>query len=637
MPVIKALFLLMSICITQTVTGNISCFQYDRGGCWDFGFESGVHSASACQKACTLRPQCEAFLYSPKTFKCHFCSETSAVWENNGIGGCNEGDNCVYGPVKCPHSTSSQSVSDILESSLLQAQYMCDVFVAQDNVFEHAINIDLLEPASFIHQIVKNRDVYGEELFSEAYGEAVENAIKILPTLQCARPCAGILKLQLESMVFWETLNGALAFPNDVSRAKLLDDFRVLMADNGFLSNDSLEAIYRVYDMLPYHLRPRSLEDASFVVQYIPGTFNCEWYDEGLVDFTNVTYSTSPALQWNVTSSQSFPIDTPMMPPPGDALLTSVKHDISTRFNEVVGSNPRLWSMLNFLYVRSKEGNHARHWLGTEGPEFFEKNPREILADQIGRQYMFSSSSQLGLAVSRWGSFNVDSIVSVMEGHKCDKIDKNLGDNITSRLSCRREALDNEACSGDFYMWDEVRKCSCCSASAHFIKDNDWSVHRYRTNEAPQVPTALPLSWWLLNVDILTDIETSTSTFYEYNSEGEVVPICVNVMRDDNGRIETIEVPGCGLLDFNYSIKDEFLVDAVTDNVLACRPLLTQNVCANLSKDIDQEVKPETPPKDKPETPQFSARLSGAREMSNSQSVIFAILLMGVVTFCDLR
>lgn len=601
---------------------NQPCFQTDRGGCWDLGSEDGVQTATACQHACLLRPQCEAFLYSPTDLKCNFCSATDASWANRD--GCPQGENCIYGPVKCPHSTSSLSVTGILESSVLKAKNMCDVSVSRGtaNIFQHALNTALLAPASSLHQIIKSRDEYDEEPFSEAYEQAVEDAIKILPLLTCSRPCSGILRLQLQSMVFFNTFSSTLVFPDDVAREKLLHDFKVMLADNNFLTEDSVHAIYRVYEMLPDHLRPNDLDDVTFAVQYFPNAYNCESYDENLVDFTNFTYTTSPSIQWNVTSTQSFPIDTPMMPIPGDTLLTAVQHEFSARFYEVVASNPRLASMLNFLYMTSVEGNHARHWLGKEGPEFFEKNPREILAIQIGRQYMFSSSSQLSLAVSRWGSFNIESSVSVLQGHKCDDIDMNLGDNITSRLACRREARNNKLCTGDFYMWDGVGQCSCCSADAQFIKDESWSVHKYRTNDAPQVPTSLPLSWWLLNVDILTDIDTATSTFYEYNDDGEVVPICVNVWRDDNGRIETIEVPGCGLLDFTYASDDEFLVDAVTDNALACRPVLSHTVCKSSSLEDDRT--------DNSKTRKPGQSASGYAPVLNAKLVILSALLLGI-------
>lgn len=543
------------------------------------------------------------------------------MWDNSDV--CSDGEACIYGPAKCFQSANSESVTDILQSSLLKAKNMCDFSMARSggsaNIFQKTLNTALLEPASSLHQIIKNRENYEEESFTEAYEQAVEDAIQLLPQLTCQRPCTGILKLQLQSMIFLNTFSSTAVFPTDTAREKLLHDFRVLLADNGFLTQDSVNAIYRVYEMLPNHLKPNHLEHTNFAVQYFPGTFNCESYDENLVDFTNVTYTTSPSIQLGVASTQYFPIDTPTMPPPGDTLSGAVQHEFSARFYEVAASNPRLLSMLNFLYTKSVEGNHTRYWLGKGSPEFFARNPREILAIQIGRQYMFSSSSQLSLAASRWGSYNVESSVSVLQGHKCEEIDVNLGDNITSRLACRREARNNEYCKGDFYMWDEESECSCCSANAQFIEDEAWTVHKYRTNDAPQVPTALPLSWWLLNVDILTNIHTSTSTFYEYNSKGEVVPICVNVWRDDNGRIETIEVPGCGLLDFTYASDDEFLVDTVTDNVLACHPVLSQTVCKGSSEGNGRggQTKPE-------------GRTSWATSAFNTNLAILAAVLSGV-------
>ncbi|KAL3937407.1 MAG: hypothetical protein SGBAC_007477 [Bacillariaceae sp.] len=163
---------------------------------------------------------------------------------------------------------------------------MCDVSVSRGtaNIFQHALNTALLAPASSLHQIIKSRDEYDEESFSEAYEQAVEDAIKILPLLACSRPCSGILRLQLQSMVFLNTFSSTLVFPDDVAREKLLHDFKVMLADNSFLTEDSVHAIYRVYEMLPEHLRPNDLDDVPFAVQYFPNAYNCESYDENLLD-----------------------------------------------------------------------------------------------------------------------------------------------------------------------------------------------------------------------------------------------------------------------------------------------------------------------------------------------------------------
>jgi hypothetical protein len=323
------------------------------------------------------------------------------------------------------------------------------------------------------------------------------------------------------------------------------------------------------------------IDGAPFVVQYLPDTFQCETSIHSLVDFSNITYSISPAVQVNEAFIQTFPIDTEDMPPPGDKLLTMVKHQIATKFYGVVNDNPRLSAMLNFLYLQSKQGNNSKHWLGMDEPEFYANNPTEIFAAQIGQQYMRSSSSQLQLAINRWGAFAENTSQSVSQGIFCETIDKDLGTNYTSRLGCRRAARNDTLCNGNFFMYnDDTGDCKCCSADTEFKEDSIWTVYKYRDNSIPRVPTPLPLSWWLLNVDIFAGMEKEArSTFYEYGPNGAIVPVCVRLFRDEMGRIETIDVPGCGFLDFEYSQDDEFLVESVTDNALECRPNPSINVC----------------------------------------------------------
>jgi hypothetical protein len=523
-----------------------------------------------------LWPQCQTFMYSPVHQKCHFCSDASLEWDGSGC----DDNSCVSGPDSCPNVENPLTATDVLQSSLRAAANMCSDTIERDNVLDPFLYTDILGTATTINRIVRFRDQYQEETFPEAFQQAVNDATDILRSSECTAACAGILQLQLQSMVLLHNMDGTAAFPYDQTRAELVNDFRVLMADNGWLNEESLDTIYDLYDTLPDHLKMGLYEDAPFAVQYLSDTYSCgDNSVEDLVDVTSVTYTISPALQWNDIRIQSFPSDTPVMPNSGDYLMTLVKDEIASRFYQVVIRNPKLSSMLNFLYLKSKEGNYTKHFLGIEEPEFYKRNPREILSHHIGRQYMFSSSGQLSLAIARWGTFAVDSSVSVSGGTKCDEIDKKLGANITSRLGCRKAAHDEDTCTGNFFMWDGIGRCSCCSADATFLEDSAWTVYQYRDNASPRVPTPLPLSWWLLNVDVFANREESTSTFYEYDRNGLVVPVCVNVWRDDIGRIETIEVPGCGLLDFWYSEEDEVLVDSVTDNALACRPDLSQPVC----------------------------------------------------------
>lgn len=550
------------------------CFAESKRGCWNLGVEYNIPSAASCQQACLLWPQCQTFMYSPAHQKCHFCSDETLEWEGS-VGD----DRYISGPRTCLSDDIPSTVTDVLQSALSAATSMCTDTIERDSMIEPFLQADMLGTATTINRIVRFKNEYREETFPEAFQQAVYDATSIIRSSKCTSACDGVLHLQLQNMVLSYKLDGGAAFPFDQTRTDLVNDFRVMVADNGWLSEESLDAIYDFYDSLPDHLKIGLYEDAPFAVQYLPETYSCDNSVIDIEDVTNVTYKIAPAMQFKGTRIQSFPSDTPDIPASGDYLMTLVKDGSASRFYQVVIRDRRLSSMLNSLYLKSKEGSHTKHFLGMEEAEFYERNPREIFSHQIGRQYMFSSSSQLNLAIARWGTFGVDSSVSVSDATKCDEIDRNLGSNITSRLGCRKAARDEDSCTGSFFMWDGVGRCSCCSADASFLEDEAWTIYQYRENTSPQVPTPLPLSWWLLNVDILANRAASISTFYEYDRYGLVVPLCVNIFRDDLGRIETIEVPGCGLLDFSYSESDEYLVDSVTDNALACKPDLSLPVC----------------------------------------------------------
>eukprot|EP00980_Cylindrotheca_fusiformis_P028610 scaffold22620_cov131-Cylindrotheca_fusiformis.AAC.5 len=551
------------------------CFsETKQGGCWDLGVEYNIPSVDLCQKACLLLPQCHTFMYSPQHQKCYFCSDENLEWEDNRCG-----DGCLVGPDSCRDENIPLTVTNVLQSNMKAAAAMCSDTIEREFLQDPRLQLDIFDTAKTINQIVRYRDEYREATLTTAFQEAANNAAIILQSSECTTGCDGILYLQLQSMVLMHELNGNVAFPFHQTRADLVDDFRVLIADNGWLNEETLDAIYNAFDYTPNHIKTGLNDDAPFAVLYLPDTYSCDNAVEDLVAITNVTYGISPAFQFNESEIQSFPSNTPMMPPSGDYLMTLIKEEIASRLYQQVIRNPRLASRFNSLYLQSTKGNQTNHFLGNEDPQFYKQNPQEIFKHHIGRQYMFSSSSQLSLAIARWGAVDEGPSESVSEARRCSDIDKDLGNDISSRLGCRNAAQDEDSCQGNFFMWDGNGRCSCCSADASFLEDSDWTVYKYKDNAVPQIPTPLPLSWWLLNVDIFADLETSTSTFYEYDRYGIVVPVCVNIWRDDIGRIETIEVPGCGLIDFNYSENDGFLVDSVTDNALTCHPDRSQAVC----------------------------------------------------------
>ena len=552
------------------------CFSESRGGCWNLGTEWNVASSELCLRACVLLPKCESFYYLKDLQTCHLCSDESLDWDANCVNG------CVYGSKTCSTGKSNPTIVDILRSSLQTAADMCKgtTIQRQNNVFNDFTQEDIIQAAKDLQQIIQFRESYEHDGFLQAYKDAVHEAISILGDSNCKNQCADFLRLQLQTMILLDYPNPSKAIHNDSLRLGLLDEFRIFLADSGWLNQNSVDALYLLYDTIPNHLLKVGLFDNNeFVVQYMANTYNCDPSVKVSTEVYNVSFTIDPAVQYNQETVQSFPDDTPNMPQPGDLLMTSVKHEISNRFGKVVVKNQRLSSMLNYLYLKSKAGNHSKHWLGAMEAQFFERNPHELFAYQIGRQYMFSSSSQLNLAIERLGPLSFDTSTGVSEGGKCEKIDKEFPEMYSSRVTCRQDVRKDSECTGDYFMWNKNNgTCSCCSPDSEFSQAEGWTLYKYQYRES-NVPTPFPLSWWLFNVDLFAD--GIHSTFYEYGEDGKVLPICVRLWRDEIERITTISVPGCGLLDFGYSAYDKFLVESVSENAIGCRPNVTMKICEN--------------------------------------------------------
>eukprot|EP00588_Corethron_pennatum_P009162 CAMPEP_0194272048 /NCGR_PEP_ID=MMETSP0169-20130528/5705_1 /TAXON_ID=218684 /ORGANISM="Corethron pennatum, Strain L29A3" /LENGTH=256 /DNA_ID=CAMNT_0039014597 /DNA_START=1141 /DNA_END=1911 /DNA_ORIENTATION=- len=247
---------------------------------------------------------------------------------------------------------------------------------------------------------------------------------------------------------------------------------------------------------------------------------------------------------------------------------------------------------LKSMLIKASKGSDDNWLRSNVGDGYFQKYPQEIIASQVGNQYLHSTTTQLRLAAHRleigsgykppsYPVVVVGGATLTREKFECNIQDKNLG-NFATAQECVDAAISDSSCGGYEVMHSSVYPvwgCRCCAAF-HEMKcpvENElytshelWDVYQYSnpTKTSTCDVTGLPMSWFLFNVDLMTKPGKKSAPFYENESNGRVSVIKVKFFRDSQGRIVKLNIPSCGRVTVTYD--ESGIVDTVSKNAISC-------------------------------------------------------------------
>ena len=78
----------------------------------------------------------------------------------------------------------------------------------------------------------------------------------------------------------------------------------------------------------------------------------------------------------------------------------------------------------------------------------------------------------------------------------------------------------------------------------------------------------LPMSWFLFNVELMTPAGSSVVKFYENEVNGKATSYDVSLRRDDQERINLLQIPNCGTIDITYG--QDGIVHSISENAGTC-------------------------------------------------------------------
>jgi len=468
--------------IIHTSIVAIAEFSTNLDSCWDLGFTDFLPSKEACKRTCELLPKCKSFGYNinRNDKRCHLCTWTSSRAEID----CPNGEVCSY----WGRIDGNVSPASIRDSAISVASDFCNGKIIPSADLALAAAIDL-------NMIIKNigKGLYtNDATFSDTHGAALDAAVSTLaseddncfkvvgPYSDQGSPCThgGVLFLQLRALLLLEDDNTKRAFPmpRDEMRASIFDKHKVLVVDNGWFTDDSLKAVNYFFDELPPRLMSEGVTwDTPFAIMSAKDAFICE-SDRGATDvlgFTNRGFNVFK-VQLHQGVESGFPNDTPDKPAPADLLMTVLRHEAGHQFDRVMSRDQRMKDMFQTIISLCETDDD---WLRGMN-DFFHSANQEIMASQIGNQYLDSTSAQLRLAAQRLHRGNP---FTIKQGLACYG-EHNLGTSFSSPDQCAAAALENPDCSGHEIMWSTNYNyawgCRCCMIHKECESDED----RYYTN-----------------------------------------------------------------------------------------------------------------------------------------------------------
>ena len=323
--------------------------------------------------------------------------------------------------------------SDLLDDAMSTVQDYCD----DDNPSASADTY--LEAASVLHELVRNRDAHtgNDAKFQAAINTAADDAAAVLVPGACrtepTKCNAGLVLFhQLRGLLLTESPpRSSDAFADSPRRRALFDDHRLFLADGGYLDDASMDAIHGFLDRLPPLLRTEGVQKgAKFVTMTISDRYACDGKctqgsDDVSCDllwFTARGFN-SHVMRLGYTTEDAFEDSVESVY--GDAMMTVVKHEVAHQFDRFVEADPDYWAwweQIQAAATSNKDWPKCVKYTGScESHDYFTDpyyGPQEIIAANVGNQYLLSSIAQLRVGISRldqgtalplaWFVFDVD-------------------------------------------------------------------------------------------------------------------------------------------------------------------------------------------------------------------------------------
>ena len=397
--------------------------------------ELGVHGSPSTCAVTAGEAGCTLFMFAAEqpSWGCNCCSPNYGTKDHQTWS--------VYRVTDCTDPGVECTLpSDLLDDAMSTVQDYCD----DDNPSASADTY--LEAASVLHELVRNRDAHtgNDAKFQAAINtrhprSSTFQASSILVPGACrtepTKCNAGLVLFhQLRGLLLTESPpRSSDAFADSPRRRALFDDHRLFLADGGYLDDASMDAIHGFLDRLPPLLRTEGVQKgAKFVTMTISDTYACDgkctegsddvscdllWFTaRGFNSFDyGLGYTTEDAFEGSVESVY------------GDSMMTVVKHEVAHQFDRFVEADPDYWAwweQIQAAATSSKDWPKCVKYTGScqdathayfADPYY---GPQEIIAGNVGNQYLLSSIAQLRVGISRldqgtalplaWFVFDVD-------------------------------------------------------------------------------------------------------------------------------------------------------------------------------------------------------------------------------------
>jgi len=374
--------------------------RHDNAECSAQSSYLGVYLTPALCAPAAGAIGCTTFMFSSSytSWGCRCCSQPDprkdhSLWDVYTVVDCDQpGAECV-------------TPASLLVQGALAAERFCADAVPESHAAEYE------SAASDLNDVLAAWEDYLAVDDSGSFALAASNASSIAAAVLApaadgsacssrASACnkGGVLLQQLRSLLALQDGTAARAFADAPSHRVLFDTHKVLVADGLWLNAASMEGVLSFFDHLPPLLMSEGvLKDAPFATMTVRDAFKCD----GVHEATSLGVT---AREFNVFQNQrGCCMEDAFGGTPftfyGDLLMTVVRHEAAHQFDRVVAADPALYAMKEAYRAAATDD---LDWLRSSvGNAYFQSAPQEIIASQVGNQYLLSSSNQLKLALSR--------------------------------------------------------------------------------------------------------------------------------------------------------------------------------------------------------------------------------------------
>jgi len=368
-----------------------------RNGCWNRGFFDHLTSWEQCKIACEMDKECNSFHWGSARGdrRCHLCT-----WH----GSLSAGSSTDYwGPAVCE---GDERVDITLAKAVEEMAAFCTAPVKFDNLkhlrHARALQMKLRER----DELLKENAGFAQELADAA--DTAATALNKITSGACAAqptPCnSGLIAMHLLRTILAVVDNSASrAFRDSPERRVMFDKHRVFVADGMWLNQDSMNSMMSFFDSLPEHLMTRGVQyDAPFATLTVKDAHKCN-ADPTVTSYLEVTKRGFNIFQTQAgeRTEDAFAGTGQQFSLRGDLYMTVVRHEVAHQFDRVIqrDSNQRLQNRFSAIKRLAKTD---RDWCRViVGNDYFQRSPQEIIASQVGNQYLLSSSNQLRMALAR--------------------------------------------------------------------------------------------------------------------------------------------------------------------------------------------------------------------------------------------